>query len=111
MALARALYSNVRSCRHLKPIRTDGSLIQVYDQDGCHLYRLGGFEVDHDEPYYGGKQLFSHRIQGESLSEEQRNDATIVPPESATENCEVCVQVDADITDLMNELWKKLKAE
>lgn len=47
----------------------------------------------------------------ENLSEEERNDETIVPPESATENCEVCVQVDVEITELMNELWKKLKAE
>ena len=46
-----------------------------------------------------------------SLTEEERKDETIVPPESATENCEVCVQVDAEITNLMNELWKKLKAE
>ena len=46
-----------------------------------------------------------------SLTEEERNDETIVPPENATENCEVCIQVNSEVTELMNELWKKLKAE
>ena len=46
-----------------------------------------------------------------SLSEEERNDETIVPSEKSTENCEVCVQTNADITELMNELWKELKSE
>ena len=46
-----------------------------------------------------------------TLTEKEKNDETIVPPESATENCEVCTQVDAEMTELMNELWKKLKAE
>ncbi len=47
----------------------------------------------------------------ESLSEEERSDETIVPSENATENCEVCVQTEPKITELMNELWKKLKSE
>ena len=47
----------------------------------------------------------------ESLTEEERSDETIVPPESATENCEVCVQTKPEITELMNELWKELKSE
>lgn len=47
----------------------------------------------------------------ESLSEEERADETLVPPESATENCEVCLQAEPEINDLMNELWKELKAD
>lgn len=47
----------------------------------------------------------------ESLTEEERADETLVPPEDATENCEVCRQVEPEINDLMNELWKELKAD
>lgn len=47
----------------------------------------------------------------ESLSEEERSDETIVPSENATANCEVCVQTEPEITELMNELWKELKSE
>lgn len=47
----------------------------------------------------------------EGLSEEQRADETLVPPESATENCEVCLQAEPEINDLLNELWKELKAD
>lgn len=47
----------------------------------------------------------------EGLSEEERADETLVPPESATENCEVCLQADPKINDLLNELWKELKAD
>ncbi|MBQ7564816.1 MAG: ABC transporter substrate-binding protein [Lachnospiraceae bacterium] len=46
-----------------------------------------------------------------SLSEEERNDETLVPPESAMENCEVCVQLEDDTVELMSELWKEIKAE
>ena len=45
------------------------------------------------------------------LSEEDRKDTALVPSENATENCEVCIQTDAETIDLMNELWKELKAE
>ncbi len=46
-----------------------------------------------------------------SLSDEERADETLVPPEDATENCEVCLQAEPEINDLMNELWKELKAD
>ena len=45
------------------------------------------------------------------LSEEDKKDTALVPSEDATANCEVCVQTDAETIDLMNELWKELKAE
>lgn len=47
----------------------------------------------------------------ESLSEEEKANEALVPAEDATENCEVCVQAEPEIHDLMNELWKKLKAD
>ncbi len=47
----------------------------------------------------------------DSLSEEERKDETLVPPDDATVNCEVCVQQNPEIVDLENEQWKKLKAE
>lgn len=47
----------------------------------------------------------------ESLSEEEREDETLVPKDDATENCEVCVQQSPEILALENELWKQLKAE
>ncbi len=47
----------------------------------------------------------------ESLSEEERADEALVPADDATENCEVCVQTSPEITELMNELWKELKAD
>ena len=47
----------------------------------------------------------------EEMDEELRNDESIVPSDSSVENCEVCVQVDEDVTALMNELWKQLKSE
>ena len=46
-----------------------------------------------------------------SLSEEERNDETLVPPDSAMENCEVCVQLEDETVELMSELWKEIKAE
>ena len=35
----------------------------------------------------------------------------LVPADDATENCEVCVQTEPEITEMMNELWKELKAD
>lgn len=46
-----------------------------------------------------------------SMSEEEREDATLVPPDDATVNCEVCLQQNPEIIDLENAQWKKLKAE
>lgn len=46
----------------------------------------------------------------EDLSEEDRNNEALVPAENATDNCEVCKQVDMDTMDLMNKYWKELKA-
>lgn len=47
----------------------------------------------------------------EGLSEEDRSNEALVPAEDVTENCEVCVQLDPKINDLMNEFWKELKAD
>ena len=47
----------------------------------------------------------------ENMDEELRNDESIVPSDASVEKCEVCVQVDDDVTALMNELWKELKSE
>lgn len=47
----------------------------------------------------------------DNMSDEERNDETLVPSEHATDNCEICIQTDPEITELMNELWKELKAE
>lgn len=47
----------------------------------------------------------------EGLDEEDRNNPALVPEDSATENCEVCIQIDPDVMDLLNDLWKELKAE
>lgn len=47
----------------------------------------------------------------EGLSDEEKEDPTLVPPESSIENCEVCTQTDKKVTDLMNELWKELKSK
>ncbi len=46
-----------------------------------------------------------------SLSEEERADESLVPPDDATENCEVSVQMSQETTDLMDTLWKELKAD
>ena len=46
-----------------------------------------------------------------ALSEEEQADETLVPSDDATVNCEVCTQTDEAVTELMNELWKELKAE
>lgn len=47
----------------------------------------------------------------ESLSEEDRADEALVPSDDATKNCEVSLMTDEKTTDLMNELWKELKAD
>lgn len=47
----------------------------------------------------------------ESLSEEERADEALVPAEDATDNCEVSLQLEPESNDLMNELWKELKAD
>lgn len=46
-----------------------------------------------------------------ALSEEDRQNGALVPPENATDNCEVSVQLDEKTNELMNELWKQLKAD
>lgn len=47
----------------------------------------------------------------ESLSEEDRADEALVPSDDATKDCEVSLMTDEKTTDLMNELWKELKAD
>lgn len=47
----------------------------------------------------------------ESLSDEERADEALVPAEDATDNCEVTQQLEPESNDLMNELWKELKAD
>ena len=47
----------------------------------------------------------------ENLDDEERADASLVPPDSATENCEVAVRVPDEINTLMSDLWKQLKSE
>ena len=47
----------------------------------------------------------------ESLSDEERADESLVPPDSATDNCEVAVQASDEINNLMNDLWKEFKSE
>lgn len=47
----------------------------------------------------------------EGLDEEDRNNPSLVPTDDATENCEVCTQASPEVTELMNNLWKELKAE
>ena len=45
-----------------------------------------------------------------NLSDEERADESLVPNLDAMGNCEVCVVNDEAATELMNELWKELKA-
>ena len=47
----------------------------------------------------------------EGLSDDEKADETLVPPANAMDNCEVCVQQSPETTELMNELWKEIKAE
>lgn len=47
----------------------------------------------------------------DALSEEERQDETLVPADDATENCEVYQVMSEETTELMNTLWKELKAE
>ena len=44
------------------------------------------------------------------LTEEERSDEALVPKDSSTENCEVCTLTDEKTLDLLNELWKSIKA-
>ena len=46
-----------------------------------------------------------------SLSEEDRANEALVPADDATENCEVCTMIDPDVTNMMSDLWKELKAD
>ena len=46
----------------------------------------------------------------ESVVEEEKADESLVPKDSSTENCEVCTLTDEKTLDLLNELWKKVKA-
>lgn len=46
-----------------------------------------------------------------ALSEEEQNNETLVPDESVMDNCEVYKQLDEDTTSLLNDYWKKLKAD
>lgn len=46
-----------------------------------------------------------------SLDEEDRSNEALVPSDSATENCEVCVQASDETTALLNELWMELRSE
>lgn len=45
-----------------------------------------------------------------NLSEEDRANEALVPADDATENCEVCTMIDQDVTNMMSDLWKELKA-
>ena len=45
-----------------------------------------------------------------NLSDEEREDEALVPDMDRLKNCEVCIQTDEATTDLMNDLWKELKA-
>lgn len=46
----------------------------------------------------------------ENMTETLRNDETIIPPDSSTDNCEVYVQLDETSVQLYNDLFKDLKA-
>lgn len=47
----------------------------------------------------------------DNMSEEERNDESLVPSDEATNNCEVCTMDDEETIEYMNELWKEFKAE
>lgn len=46
-----------------------------------------------------------------ALSEEDQNNEALVPSEDVMDNCEVYKQLDEDTTSLLNDYWKKLKAD
>lgn len=46
----------------------------------------------------------------EGLSKEDKANEAMVPSDKATEHCEVCIQNSQEVTELMNTLWKELKA-
>ncbi|MBP5654125.1 MAG: ABC transporter substrate-binding protein [Clostridiales bacterium] len=45
-----------------------------------------------------------------NLDDEERNNPALVPPENATDNCEVNTQSDEATAAKYNELWKELKS-
>lgn len=47
----------------------------------------------------------------EHMDEELRSDSAITPTEADIQNCEVCTQIDEEVMNLYNELWKELKAD
>lgn len=47
----------------------------------------------------------------ENLPEEDRNDKSMFPDDSMTKNCEVCTLTDPETNELLNKLWKELKAK
>ena len=47
----------------------------------------------------------------EGLSDEERSDEAMVPSIEAVKDCEVCTQINPEVTALYNELWKELKAQ
>lgn len=47
----------------------------------------------------------------EKLSKEEREDPSLVPPESSIVNCEVCIQANEETTSLLNDLWKEFKSK
>lgn len=47
----------------------------------------------------------------EGLSEEDRANEALVPSEHATDNCEVAAGLSQETNDLLNELWKELRAD
>ena len=47
----------------------------------------------------------------EKLSKEEREDPSLVPPDSSIEICEVCVQANEETTSLLNDLWKEFKSK
>lgn len=46
-----------------------------------------------------------------SLSDEERADEALVPPDSVFDICEVCTQYDEETSRMYNELWKELKSD
>ncbi len=46
----------------------------------------------------------------ENMPEEDQDNPALFPDDSATENCEVCTLTDPETNDLLNSLWKELKA-
>ncbi len=47
----------------------------------------------------------------DAMDDEFRKNPAIVPPEDAIKGCEIYEAADANTTQLMNDLWKEIKAE